>query len=350
MLQDSQSPSLNSLALNHYGQLGVPQAIDPIIIGQINKTYIVSTDQTKYILQELSPIFNVAVMDDAWVIAHHVQKKGLLAPTLLKTDSNGLYCTDQGRVFRALVFIEGKSFRAITRPLMAQSAAVALAEFHRALLDLNYDYKSKRRHGGDYPFHSQNLNLALNNHPSHDYVKKLAPLAETFITTMERLTKNLITTPRHAHGDPKISNLLFDEHDQARAWVDYDTLGKTGWSLEMADALRSWCNPYPEDVLDAHVDMSIAEAALKGYGSIMKGVFSKAEAMELLLHCQAITLCLTMRYAADTLNENYFLHDKDRFSRAADHNWLKTNSMYHLFLDFERKSLELKTMISDYLL
>lgn len=350
MLEDSLSPSLYSLALKHYQYLGAPQTIDPIIVGQINKTYVVTTEHTKYILQELSPIFNAAVMDDAWVIAHHLQTKGLLAPTLLKTNSDELFCTYQGRVFRALVFIEGKSFRAITKPLMAESAAITLAEFHRALLDLNYDYKSKRRHGGDYPFHSQNLKMALTNHSSHDYFEKLAPLAETFIATMEHLSKNLITTPRHAHGDPKISNLLFDDHDKALCWVDFDTLGKTGWSLEMADALRSWCNPFPEDVLDAHVDLSIAESALKGYGSIMKGIFSKPEAEELLIHCQAITLCLTMRYAADVLNENYFLHDKDRFFRAADHNWLKTKSMYELFLDFERKSPQLKTMISDYLL
>jgi Ser/Thr protein kinase RdoA (MazF antagonist) len=335
-------------ALKSYQNLGSPIDIKPVIIGQINKTYLVTTMDRLFIFQELSPIFETTVMDDAWAVASHLEQHELLAPTLLHTDDGTLFVRLNNRVFRALKYIEGKSVKAVTSHKMARSAGVALGKFHLALADFNYEYHSKRRHGGDYLFHKENLQAALNKHAAHDYFSRIEPLAHIMLESIEQLTDGLVTTKRHSHGDPKISNLIFNDDDKALCMVDFDTLGQTGWSLEVADALRSWCNPYPEDVLEAHVDLVIAEHALAGYGSIMRGHFTEQEALELVTHTKAITLCLAMRYAADTLNECYFMHDQNRFSRPAEHNWLKTQAMYGLFVDFSKKSPTLKSLINEF--
>lgn len=335
--------------LSHYQNLGSPTAVEPIIMGQINKTFLVTSKTRKIILQELSPIFPTAIMDDAWAVALHLEQKNIKAPTILRTDKGQLFVDIEGKIFRALTYIEGSSYTTISSLPMAHSAGKALGVFHRALLDFAYDYRSQRRHGGDYSFHQENLLTALKTHTAHDYFGRIAPLAQEMLMSMGQLMHGFSTTPRHAHGDPKISNLLFDTNHQAVCLVDFDTLGKTGWSLEVADALRSWCNPYPEDVLDAHMDLGIAEQTLAGYGSIMRGYFSDQEGDELMVHSKAITLCLAMRYAADTLNESYFLHDQNRFSRPAEHNWLKTQSMLGLFRDFCRKGPQLRCLVDDLL-
>ncbi len=120
--------------------------------------------------------------------------------------------------------------------------------------------------------------------------------------------------------------------------------------MNYGDALRSWCNPFPEDALDAHVDLTRAEAAITGYGSVMRGIFTAQEQVELLKLTQGISLCLAMRFLADTLNESYFRYDTERFSRAAEHQWLKAQAMHRVAMDFARKESELAMMMKDLLM
>lgn len=336
--------------LKAFSALGKILKIEPITMGLINKTYKVITAQKIYILQELSPIFDVVVNEDSRAVSCHLSKYNIVTPEILLTDQNELFFKVEGRVFRALKFIDGYSFQTVTSTLMAQSAGQVLGQFHEALKNFNYDFLSKRRHGSDYTFHKNNLITALKQHTEHEYFSRVEPLAITLIRYIEEITLNLSTTARNAHGDPKISNIIFNHNDEAVCMVDFDTLGKTGWSLEMADALRSWCNPYPEDVLDAHVDLLIAEAALKGYGLVMRGHFSHPESEELIRHTESISLCLSIRYLTDVLNECYWAYDKSRFLRPADHNLLRASAMLNLAKDFAAKRETIAQMVKDYLL
>jgi Ser/Thr protein kinase RdoA (MazF antagonist) len=333
-----------------YTTLGMPLSVDVIDMGLINKTYRVTTAHTKFILQEMSSIFDTAVIEDGDAVSRYLSHSGICAPTLYRTDSNHLFVRVKGNVFRALKYIEGKSTHTIESLTMAESAGRVLGQFHLALVGFNYSYRSKRRHGGDYRFHRENLIIALKEHSAHVYFSVVEPLAQRMIVDIDHIIEGFSTTARNAHGDPKISNIIFDEKNEALCLVDFDTLGKTGWSLEVGDALRSWCNPNKEDVLDSYVDLKIAEHALKGYGSIMRGHFSEKETQEAMTHCQAITLCLAMRYLTDVLNEKYWAFDQYRFARPAEHNWLRAQAMYGLFMDFSRKKKKLFEMKKDYLL
>src|SRR5690606_10395440 len=128
---------------------------------------------------------------------------------IYKTSTNELFHISNGRIFRALTHIKGSSFHVINEE-MARSAGFILGNFHRALMGFNYDYQSKRRHGGDYAFHQSQLLQALNRHKHHEYFMRVLLFSEVMIPEIERLSSNLNTTKRHVHGDPKISNILFD--------------------------------------------------------------------------------------------------------------------------------------------
>lgn len=332
-----------------YEHLGACTHLNLIDIGLINKTWLVQTADTKYILQEVSPIFDVSIHDDALAVCEHVKAQGLVVPAIIPERSGGLYVKFEGRIFRALSYINGQSFHKINNLKMAEQAGLIIGKFHRALCDFNYDYRSKRRQAGDFAFHAGNLRRALEEHSEHKYFRTVEPLAKVMLNSMTSLTNRHSTTPRHIHGDPKISNIMFDEHYSALALVDFDTLNKGGWALEMGDAFRSWCNPNQEDVLDAFVDLSIAEAALVGYGEIMKGRFSAQEHHELVINMQAITLCLAMRYLTDIFYEKYWAYDANRFARPADHHWLRAQAMFALYEDFARKRSKISELIKKYL-
>lgn len=341
--------SISDQVLNFYTNLGKPLSVSPVAMGLINKTYVVTSDKMKFIVQEVSSIFDTTINEDSEAVCRHLERHKILSPKIYRTDSSDLFLSLDGRIFRALFYIDGHSTHTIKSEKMAQSAGRVVGQFHKALFDFDYNYQSKRRHGGDYSFHRENLISTLKIHQDHDYFAQVEIFAQQMLAKMDSLIANFTTTLRHAHGDPKISNIIFDENDEAICLVDFDTLGKTGWSLELGDALRSWCNPHREDILDAHVDLAIAENALIGYGSVMEGQISAKEKNEIVINCQAITLCLAMRYLADVLNEKYFMFDKDRFSRPAEHNLLRAQSMFNLFVDFSMKKHHIASMVRDIL-
>lgn len=327
--------NIPSEVIDAYSHLSSPKSINPIEKGLINKTFLVDTDNGRYILQEVSPIFDEGIHFDSVAICQYLTCFNIATPAIRMNRFGDLFFNHQGRIFRALTYVRGESFHQINSLPMAEEAGRVVGQFHKSLVDFSYQYRSQRRHKGDYPFHVENLKAALKSHEDHDFYVQVKPLAEKMIEQMAALSLGLHTTPRHAHGDPKISNILFDG-DQAVCLIDFDTLGYSGWSLEMGDALRSWANPHQEDVLDAVVDLRIAENALSGYGREIHGLFSVAEKAELVSHTQAVSLCLAIRYLTDVLNENYFGFARDRFSRAADHHWLRAQAMFNLCQEFSR--------------
>jgi Ser/Thr protein kinase RdoA (MazF antagonist) len=338
-----------NVALSRYRHLGKPLSCVTLTMGLINKTYRVTTDESVYILQEVSPIFDTSIHFDSEALCDWLEPRGMVVPRILKTSDGKLFCCVHGKIMRALRFIDGMAHHFIKSQAMARSAGQLLGSFHNSLLDFTYHYRSQRKHAGDYQFHINGLVNALKINRDHRYFLRAAPLGEKIQRMMNPLVSGLLTTKRHVHGDPKISNILFDKNYRALCLVDFDTLNDSGWSMELADALRSWCNPNPEDVVNAHCDLTIAEAALAGYGSVMKKVFSKKETRELLVHAQAIPLCLSARYLADTLNEKYFSFDCRRYQTASDHNWLRAQAMFNLHQQFVSNAKEMAQMIKDFL-
>jgi Ser/Thr protein kinase RdoA (MazF antagonist) len=246
------------------------------------------------------------------------------------TTAGTLWLEHGGAVWRVLTEIAGISRDALETPRQAAAAGEALATFHRAVADLDHELASARLGVHDTPRHLRNLERALEEHAEHRDYATIRPLATAVLDLGTALPPLPRAVDRLVHGDPKISNIIFAPDDRALCFVDLDTLGRMPVALELGDALRSWCNPRPEDAAGARFSAEYFTAAVDAYARTAAGLLDEAEWRPIPAATLAITVELAARFCADALNERYFGWDARRYASASAHNQARTRSMLAL--------------------
>lgn len=332
--------------LAHWGDL----AGRPVFVqsgGLINRTFRVEGRRGPVIVQRLHPVFGGVVNEDIDAITAHLQSTGMITPRPVRTDAHALWVDDrEGGVWRALSFVQGHSFDRISSSKMAHEAGKLVAKFHLAVNDLQHEYRHVRTGVHDARKHFDVLRAALVEHTGHRLFDHVARLADRIWNIAERLPDLSKLPRRHAHGDLKISNLLFRD-GAGLCLVDLDTLGRMIWPFEMGDALRSWTNPNGEDTQRSAVDVEIFAAALAGYGDITRGagLVSEEESEALVMGLGTICVILSSRFLADALHERYFGFDAQRFVARGEHNLLRGQGQLALFESVERFRSELEATV-----
>lgn len=339
------TPTVPSDVLAHWRTLaGRPYA--PFGNGLINATFLVDGADGKAVLQRLHPIFGGVVNEDIEAVTSHLAARGLATPRLVRTDERALWTTgSDGMPWRVLSFIEGTSVDRVTDPAVASDAAGLLARFHRAVSDLVWTYRHVRTNVHDTRRHLATLRLALEHHTSHRLYDQVAAIAFPMLDRAIHLRDFDELPLRHVHGDPKISNVMFDAAGKALCLVDLDTVGKMPWPLELGDALRSWCNPAGEDADDNALDLALFQATVEGYAAESKGFVTPAEISRLVDGLATICLELSARFLADALNESYFGWDATRHATRGDHNLLRARGQWSLYRSVESRRPQLEAIV-----
>ncbi len=308
--------------------------LSPIDTGLINSTYALDTlDGKAVILQRLHPVFPPQVNLDIAAVTEHLAQRGLTTPRLLSTRTGGLWVEAQDGIWRAQTRLPGVGHRYLSNPGMAREAGRLVGRFHAALADLDYRYRSSRTHVHDTLAHLERLRLALDEQTGHRLYARVASLAEPLLREARELVELEGLPLRNAHGDLKISNLLFDEDGRGIALIDLDTLTRMHWPLEMGDALRSWCNPRREDELPATLDLDLLGAVLAGYRDKVGGLITQQEWEALIPGLARICLELAARFLTDAMNEVYFGWDPRVYPARGEHNLARGTSMWALYAD-----------------
>ncbi len=318
--------------------------------GLINATFLaVAPAGEQAVFQRLHPIFSESVNEDIDAVTGHLAEKGLATPRLIRTSDGARAVTDgEGRVWRALTFVEGASLDRLTSPALAREAGALVARFHAALDDFSAPFAHVRAGVHDLGRHLAKLRQALAEHPRHRLFGAVAPLAEEIFAAAPSLPPFDGLPLRVCHGDLKISNLLF-RGGRAHCLVDLDTLGWQRWPFEMGDALRSWCNRAGEDAPgEAAVGEDFFAAAVEGYFGTLKGCrFPLPEERARLVEGLAdICLELSSRFLADALDESYFGFDARRFPAAGEHNLLRARAQWALFQDVRARQQRLEAIVA----
>ena len=118
--------------------------------------------------------------------------------------------------------------------------------------------------------------------------------------------------------NPKVSNILFSaELNSAVCFIDLDTVGLVPHALELGDAMRSWCNPFPEDSSSSLFNLELYKAALDGYNLVGSGIGLDESILPATLQ---IYVELASRFLSDVIHESYFGWDDTSYESAASHN------------------------------
>ena len=313
--------------------------IDFIESGLINKTYIVEClangEKFSYILQRLNKVFEShdLVNMNHKLITDHIKKKEKIphlkinkqrweVPTLIRCNSNNLFLFPfESHFWRAMVYIdETFTLNILEGTTMAYQVGIGLAKFHINCSDLdlkklgnsiknfhNTDYYIYKFNNiiKDYDFSKleykiekrvKNLIFNLSNHIK--YVKYL-------LGYLKEKTINLSVI----HGDPKLSNFLFDiKYKYVVSLIDLDTVSSGYLLTDLADCLRSICNIVGEDpshIEDVYFDIDCFKNFLQGYFSTQN--INSDSCFELLPeYIYTIIVELTIRFLNDFLQSNSY--------------------------------------------
>jgi Ser/Thr protein kinase RdoA (MazF antagonist) len=302
-----------------------PASLERATSGLMNPTWYGRSRQgAALVLQRVNPIFSAEVNIDIAAVTEHLAGKGLLTPRLVPTRDGALWFAHDG-IWRVLTRIEGICRDALETPAQARAAGRIVAQFHRAVSDLDHHFRNRRLGVHDTPRHLRTLREALAEHRGHRHFNVIEPLAERVLEAAAALPPLPPSRDRIVHGDPKISNLVFArDDDRALCLIDLDTLSHMPVALELGDALRSWCNPATEDAASAHFVRPFFEAAIAGYAEAAHGFLTPAEWSAIPGGTLTITIELAARFCVDALRESYFGWNRARYDSSSAHNQPRT--------------------------
>ena len=306
--------------------------------GLINQSFCVEADTGQcYVLQRLHPVFAPEVNDNIERVTEALAARGAVTPRVLRTRGGQTWLRSGESVWRVLTFIEGQGTDALHTPPQAAAAGELLGRFHALLADWPDELPHVRASVHEPARHFNALQSALDTHAGHRLHAEVARLAEALFARAAALPPWPEAPRRLVHGDPKISNLLFDAGGRGLCLVDLDTLARGPLVPELGDAFRSWCNPGPEDAPTPSFSLPLFEAALGGYATHGRQFMTREERTALVAGVATIYLELVARFAADALNEAYFGWDPARFPSCGAHNLARAHNQWLAAEDLARQ-------------
>jgi len=324
-----------SQALISYG-LG-NATVEPLGSGLINETFLVSSDAERFVLQRLNPVFNPKINCDIDKLTRHLESAGAITQRVvpISEEPRRLWLEQDGYIWRLCTYVPGVCFDRLENTGQAMQAGALLGRFHRLISDLSLNLHGDRLGVHDTARHMQNLQNALAEHRDHRYYDSIAVLGERVLEAAARLPALPELPDRMVHGDPKISNLVFEENSGAGiCMIDLDTLAYMPLPLEIGDAVRSWCNPKGEDERQAQFRMDFFAAAMSGYADKTRELLQPQEWQSFVPAARTIMVELAARMCTDALRESYFGWNDKVFPDRSTHNQVRAEGQLNLHQSF----------------
>lgn len=306
--------------LSHFDLQGDIINIEPHGNGHINKTFLVETDQCRYIFQFInSSVFpDVAMlMNNIAHVTEHLRAKGIPTLEIIKAKDGRLYLDCGDAFFRGYRFIENSiCYEKLPSLDMVAKAAGGFGTFHHGLADIDVS-----QIGDVIPhFHDTDLRfLDFKKAVEENRSGRASSCQEEMDFLLSRESDYaLLTGPLHrgeirkavTHNDPKINNVAFDKTTGEVACIlDLDTVMTGTFLYDVGDGLRSLFTGDNEDNVDTSllkVDFDIYKTYIEGYYGMAKETMNQKEIDLLPYSVLVIAEELAMRFLGDYINGDIY--------------------------------------------
>lgn len=331
--------------------------------GHINDTYVVRTEDNKYILQKINKyVFKnpPEVMENIMLVTEHIKKKikeeNINQKTIdfLRTKDGLPYCFDEesGEYFRMYVFIDHViSCESADNPSHLYNAARAFGKFQ----DMLSDFPAEKLHESIPGFHhtanryktfkkSVDENKSGRAHLAQDEIKFVLDREKDASVVLDGMADGSIPV-RVTHNDTKLNNVLLDEKTgEGLCVIDLDTIMPGSLLYDFGDALRFAGSTGAEDEknLDLiHFDEERFRTFTKGFLEMLPSATERE--IELLpFSVKLLTLECGLRFLADYLDGDIYFK-----TEYPEHNLVRARTQFKLVKEIEEKDEILNSIVKE---
>jgi Ser/Thr protein kinase RdoA (MazF antagonist) len=312
---------MNQQEIANEFELGVIHTTNQLTGGKVNVSHDVITDHGRFVLQNLSDIFDDTIITDYRKVQRFLRTNGVAVPVLLQTPTGSYHITNTHGFWRVFEYIDNDEIYD-TSPQIAFEAGKMLGTFHEVMKQCPFKPESKIPHFHDTQWYVQRLReVYANSLAMQEDTQAFEKIME--LSHLHSITDDVSIT---LHGDPKYQNMLFKE-SKAIAILDLDTLMQGSPLLDIGDGLRSWAKRN-----DATFDPECFKQGIAGYKSATDCDYDVLDFKQAM---QTITLELAARYLTDAFEGSYFTWDDKTYNSVYEHNLSRAKRTLKFLEDIE---------------
>jgi Ser/Thr protein kinase RdoA (MazF antagonist) len=296
--------------------------IDQTLINQglINQTWEIKTNQQDYILQTV----NQAVFNDPWAIDSNINWMGnylkKISPDyifthLIPTLTGETLVELEGKFYRAFHKIQGKSYDVLSNANQAKEAAAAFAKYTHSFIEADATQLKNTIpdfHNLSLRFNQFSQALQNGNQERISHAKEAILFLESqqfIVKKYEKFIQHVDSKIRVTHHDTKISNVLFNNQDQAVCVIDLDTTMAGYFISDVGDICRTYLCTVSEE--ESNIDLIQIDpdrwiGVKEGYLKIMQTHLSNFELDHFEFSGQFLIYMQALRFLTDHLNNDCY--------------------------------------------
>lgn len=325
--------------------------------GHINRTYLLTTDKKRYIMQCMNTrVFpdSEGLMRNIVAVTEHLRSRGVETLEVIPTKAGKSYLSGEKK-WRVYAFIEGTvTYQIAPDERVFGLSGYAFGQFQNYLADFDASVLTEAiPHFHDTPKRYRDFTRALEedklgrSKSCQSEIAFVRSHASTYSRIAEGLERGEIPL-RVTHNDTKLNNVLMDaETNEPRAVIDLDTVMPGSLLYDFGDSIRFGATTAAED----ERDLSLVEFSLPRFRAYAEGYFKAARASvtaeeaELLPYgAYLMTAECGMRFLADYLEGDVYFAIK-----SPDHNLVRARTQLKLASQMEKNFSRMHDIIASLL-
>ena len=329
-----------------FATIGDVISVEPYGEGHINRTYLVTTDKMRYILQKMNENVFVDIdglMQNIVKVTEFIKSKGMETLSVVPTKDGKPYLKGATGFYRAYEFIENTvTYQTVTDKNVFELCGEAFGNFQNALKDFDASALVETiPHFHDTPKRYVDFDSAVKTdvrgrvETCKDEIEFITKRKDTYGKIADMLIRGELPL-RVTHNDTKLNNILIDEKSgKPRAIIDLDTVMPGSLLYDFGDSIRFGASTACEDEKDlskVHFSIELYEAYKSGFLRAASGGITEKEVELLPYSAYLMTIECGMRFLTDYLcGDTYFI------TKYAEHNLVRARTQLKLASEMEKK-------------